>query len=156
MKRLLLLSLLSLMASGICGLLRPPGAVLAGTGEVVFVEALVDLASDGSAVVAYTVQWEVVSGDLHGFYFEEQDNLRIGTVSTDSYALDSEGRRYPDFRSFVLGGGRLKREVYTTICGPASFGAGAIGASAGGWLGPWSAGQRSACGPSHPCGGGIS
>ena len=114
MKKLFLLILLALIASGLCGLLWQPAVVLAGTGEVVFVEAQVDLAADGSAVLAYTVQWRVTSGELHGFYFDEQDKLRIGTVSTESYAVDSEGRRYsldinevsPDRLDIVLADGQ--------------------------------------------------
>ena len=44
--------------------------------------------------MAYTVQWRVLSGELHGFYFEGNDRLRVGTVSQDSYAVDSRGKRY--------------------------------------------------------------
>ena len=91
MKRLFFLALI---VSGICFLFWRPPSAHAGTGEVVFVEAQVDLSKDGSAVLAYTVQWRVVSGVLHGFYFEEQDKLRIGTISADSYAVDSQGNRY--------------------------------------------------------------
>lgn len=36
---------------------------------MVFVAAEVDLRADGTAVLAYTVQWQVISGELHGFYF---------------------------------------------------------------------------------------
>jgi hypothetical protein len=66
----------------------------AGTGEILFVETDVDLQANGSAVVAYTVQWRVLSGEFHGFYFEGNDRLRIGRFSSDSYALDAEGNKY--------------------------------------------------------------
>lgn len=40
-----------------------------GKGDIVFVETEVDLQPTGAAVVAYTVQYRVLSGTLHGFYF---------------------------------------------------------------------------------------
>ena len=38
-------------------------------GEVFFVETDVELNSDGSAVVAYTVQWRVIGDRMRGFLF---------------------------------------------------------------------------------------
>ncbi|MCB0293710.1 MAG: hypothetical protein KDG51_00350, partial [Calditrichaeota bacterium] len=72
-----------------------PYILLAGKGEISFVETQVDLRADGSAVVAYTVQWRVLSGELHGFYFQGNDRLNIDRFSSDSYALDEQGNRYP-------------------------------------------------------------
>ncbi|MDQ1351455.1 MAG: hypothetical protein QG657_1757, partial [Acidobacteriota bacterium] len=66
----------------------------AGTGEILFVETDVDLQANGSAVVAYTVQWRVLSGEFHGFYFQGNDRLRVERFSSDSYAVDSEGNKY--------------------------------------------------------------
>ena len=63
-------------------------------GEIRFVETDVDLRRDGAAVVGYTVQWAVLSGELHGFYFEGNDRLRVRRFSSDSYAVDSRGQRY--------------------------------------------------------------
>ena len=91
MKRLFVLALI---VAAICLPFWRPATVYAGTGEIVFVETQVDLSRDGSAVVAYTVQWRVVSGVLHGFYFQGNDQLRIDTMSSDSYAVDSQGNRY--------------------------------------------------------------
>jgi hypothetical protein len=65
-----------------------------GTAEIRFVETSVDLRQDGSAVVLYTVQWAVRRGELHGFYFEGNDRLRVAMVSQDSYAVDDAGHRY--------------------------------------------------------------
>ncbi|MBE3074235.1 MAG: hypothetical protein IMZ75_04710, partial [Actinobacteria bacterium] len=67
---------------------------LAGTGEISFVETNVDLAADGTAVVAYTVRWKVLSGEFHGFYFEGNDRLLITTFSSDSWAESASGGRY--------------------------------------------------------------
>jgi hypothetical protein len=69
-------------------------SVWAGTGEIRFVETDVDLRSDGSAILAYTVQWQVLSGELHGFYFENQDRLPLGMAVDSSYAVDSNRNRY--------------------------------------------------------------
>ncbi|MFQ5507340.1 MAG: hypothetical protein ACE5F1_21450 [Planctomycetota bacterium] len=44
--------------------------------------------------MAYTVQWAVLSGELHGFYFRSEDRLRIGMAADTAYALDQNGRRY--------------------------------------------------------------
>ena len=66
----------------------------AGKGQIVFVETAVDLQATGKAVVAYTVQWQVISGELHGFYFQGNDQLVIQKMSSDSYAVDSAGNRY--------------------------------------------------------------
>ena len=66
----------------------------AGTGEIRFVETDVDLRADGSAVVAYTVQWAVLSGELHGFYFQGNDRLQVSRIANDSFAVDADGNRY--------------------------------------------------------------
>ncbi|PIP38368.1 MAG: hypothetical protein COX19_13140, partial [Desulfobacterales bacterium CG23_combo_of_CG06-09_8_20_14_all_51_8] len=76
----------------------------AGTGEIVFVETQVDLSATGAAVVAYTVQYRVISGMMHGFYFMGNDRLKVRAVSEDSYALDASGRRYKLDISPVSGG----------------------------------------------------
>jgi hypothetical protein len=66
----------------------------AGKGEINFVETAVDLRPDGVAVVVYTVQWKVLSGELHGFYFQGNDRLKVRMVAEDGYAVDSRGNRY--------------------------------------------------------------
>ena len=71
-----------------------PSPALAGSGDITLVEADVELNADGSAVVIYTVQWQVTSGEFHGFYFEGNENLRIDRFSDDSYAVDSDGNEY--------------------------------------------------------------
>ncbi|MBD3243797.1 MAG: hypothetical protein GF331_24610, partial [Chitinivibrionales bacterium] len=68
--------------------------LVAGKGEITFVEAAVDLQASGRAVVAYTVQWRVLSGELHGFYFSGNDRLDIRRFSSQSYAVDSKARKY--------------------------------------------------------------
>ena len=76
----------------------------AGKGDIVFVEANVDLQSNGVAVVAYTVQWRVLSGELHGFYFQKGARSHIDKVSSESYAVDSSGKRYALDISTASGG----------------------------------------------------
>jgi len=66
----------------------------AGSGEVVFVETGVELEPDGRAVVVYTVQWQVVTPELHGFYFSGNDRLEIIGWSPKSYAVDDFEHRY--------------------------------------------------------------
>ncbi len=83
-----------LLVSALVSLLFCSPLCLAGKGEINFVETDVDLRRDGSAVVAYTVQWRVLSGELHGFYFEGNERLRVRKHSSESYATDSSGRRY--------------------------------------------------------------
>ncbi|MBD3305455.1 hypothetical protein GF348_03705, partial [candidate division KSB3 bacterium] len=78
--------------------------VWAGKGEINFVETAVDLHPTGAAVVAYTVQWQVISGELHGFYFQGNDRLRVNKISDQSYAVDSAGNRYALDISNVGGG----------------------------------------------------
>jgi hypothetical protein len=68
--------------------------VAEAAGEIRFVETDVDLRADGSAVLAYTVQWRVISGELHGFCLENQDHLPLGMAVDASYAVDSRGNRY--------------------------------------------------------------
>ena len=70
------------------------GPALAGKGEIVFVETHVDLQATGKAVVAYAVQYRVVSGEMHGFYFKGNDRLKVSVLSKDSYALDSANKKY--------------------------------------------------------------
>src|SRR5665811_452097 len=65
---------------------------LAGTGEINFVETVVELSPDGTGVVSYAIQWHVLSGELHGFYFQPSEPITI--FSEDSFASDSSGRRY--------------------------------------------------------------
>jgi len=71
-----------------------PVRVMAGRGEIRFVETAVDLRTDGQAVVAYTVQWRVLEGKLHGFYFSGNERLRVEMAVDRSYAVDSRGNRY--------------------------------------------------------------
>ncbi|MHC4992577.1 MAG: hypothetical protein ACYTGC_16525, partial [Planctomycetota bacterium] len=78
----------------ICLLFISLAPAIAGRGEIRFVETDIDLRADGSAVVAYTVQWAVVSGELHGFYFEGNDRLRVSMVGRDAFAVDSDANRY--------------------------------------------------------------
>jgi hypothetical protein len=75
-------------------LLAPLTVSAQGTGEVRFVETSVDLRGDGTAVVRYTVQWQVLRGEMHGFYFEGNDRLRVSMLSAGSRAVDSRGRQY--------------------------------------------------------------
>lgn len=77
---------------------------LAGTGEIIFVETVVDLQLTGKAIVTYTAQWRVISGELHGFYFESSDRLEISNISSDSYAVNAAGNRYNLDISNVGGG----------------------------------------------------
>ena len=87
---------------------------MAGKGEIVFVETQVDLRNTGQAVIAYTVQYRVISGTLHGFYFLGNDRLKVRAISRDAYALDDSGNRYalsisslPDGQwDIVLAGGK--------------------------------------------------
>ncbi|MHB1003898.1 MAG: hypothetical protein ACYC1B_08780, partial [Thermoleophilia bacterium] len=84
----------------------------AGTGEITFVEADVELEADGSAVIIYTADWRVISGELHGFYFQTSEPVYM--FADDSYAVDSAGNQYPlditrladDRYDIVLDGGR--------------------------------------------------
>jgi hypothetical protein len=64
-------------------------ALLAGTGEIRFVETDVDLRDNGRAVVSYTVQWRVLEGELHGFYFSGNDRLAVHFLNDQAYAVDS-------------------------------------------------------------------
>ena len=97
---------------------------VAGKGEIRFVETDVDLRADGSAVVAYTVQWAVLSGELHGFYFQGNDRLRVGRVADDSFAVDSDGNRYglsidkvaSDTWDIVLADGQGRRIRHRDLC----------------------------------------
>ena len=77
----------------------------AGEGEIRFVETTVDLNSDGSALVLYQLQWWVKSGEMHGFYFEGNDRLKVGMAVDQAAALDGDGKRYRlDIRP--MGGGK--------------------------------------------------
>ena len=49
----------------------------AGKGEIKSVETTVAFQSDGKAIVNYLVKWNVLSGELHGFYFQGNDKLRV-------------------------------------------------------------------------------
>ena len=60
-----------------------------GSGKIEFVECSVDLQDDGTCVIGYTVRYRVVSGELHGFYFDSQDELHIHAFSDKSYGVDS-------------------------------------------------------------------
>jgi hypothetical protein len=82
-----------------------PLHVLAGTGEIRFVEADVDLRADGSGVVVYTVRWDVLTPDLHGFYFQEDPRLRVQMVPPEAGAVDSSGGQY-GLSIERVGGGR--------------------------------------------------
>jgi hypothetical protein len=68
--------------------------MFAGKGSINFVETTVRLAEDGAAIVGYTMQYRVVSGELHGFYFSGNDRLKIQAFATESYAIDDFGNRY--------------------------------------------------------------
>ena len=71
-----------------------PMLAQAGKGEIRFVETSVDLRGDGTAVVMYEIQWQVNSGEMHGFYFQGNDKLRVAMSKDQSAALDSDGNRY--------------------------------------------------------------
>jgi hypothetical protein len=94
----------------------------AGKGDVYFVETDVDLNRDGSAVVAYTVQWRVVGDRLRGFVFSGNDRLRVGPFSEKSHAVDDAGNRYdleinrmqPDVYEILLAGGQGVRSGHVT------------------------------------------
>ena len=68
--------------------------VLAGKGEIEFVECDVDIKANGNAVIGYTVRYKVISGELHGFYFNGNDRLVINSFSDKSYAVDDNGTSY--------------------------------------------------------------
>ncbi|MCK5057733.1 MAG: hypothetical protein KAT34_13825, partial [Candidatus Aminicenantes bacterium] len=76
----------------------------AGKGRILFVETEVDLKQNGEAVVGYTVRWEVLSGELHGFYFQGNDRLKAAMVPDNSYAVDSSEREYKLDISYVGSG----------------------------------------------------
>lgn len=59
-----------------------------------FVKTKVDFLANGSAVVPYSVQWRVLSGELHGFYFHATDRLPIERFFKNSYAVDEQRNRY--------------------------------------------------------------
>ena len=71
-----------------------PKMTFAGKGEINFIETDVDLSSNGAAVIAYTIQWKVISGDFHGFYFQKDRKLTANKVSDNCYAIDSEKNKY--------------------------------------------------------------
>ncbi len=75
-------------------MLVAPLLAYAGKGEIRFVETSVDLRADGSAVVMYEIQWQVNSGEMHGFYFQGNDKLRVAMSKDQSTAMDSDGNRY--------------------------------------------------------------
>ena len=81
-----------------------PQNLTAGQGRISFVETVVDLRENGAAVVGYTVQWQVLSGELHGFYFEGNDRLKVGMIPADSYAVDGLEMKYKLDISYVSGG----------------------------------------------------
>ncbi|NJK97457.1 MAG: hypothetical protein HC905_23405 [Bacteroidales bacterium] len=70
------------------------GHLWAGTGTINFVETTVELKTNGEATVAYTVQYEVLDGELHGFYFSGLDKLPVFGFYDESYAVDDKGNRY--------------------------------------------------------------
>ncbi|MFH2096202.1 MAG: DUF2207 domain-containing protein, partial [Bacteroidota bacterium] len=70
------------------------GAMLfAGSGTINFVETTVELNKDGTAKVTYIVQWKVLSGELHGFYFNGNEKLYIPSF-TETWAEDEAGNNY--------------------------------------------------------------
>lgn len=75
-------------------LLLTPLYGFAGKGEIHFVETSVDLQADGSAVVLYEIQWQVTSGEMHGFYFQGNDQLKVGMAKDQAGAIDSDGNQY--------------------------------------------------------------
>ena len=80
--------------------------LFAGKGEIKFIETYVDLQADGKAVVTYTIQWNVVSGEYHGFYFEGHGKLRLKFLD-DSHAFDDFNNRFP-LKIENTGGGKYK------------------------------------------------
>jgi hypothetical protein len=68
--------------------------LFAGSGTINFVETTVELNKAGEANVAYVVQYKVLSGEMHGFYFSGNDRLVINSFSDESYAVDDFGNRY--------------------------------------------------------------
>src|SRR5512147_518799 len=68
--------------------------IFAGSGTINFVECTVDLSSTGNASVSYMVQYQVTSGEMHGFYFSGNDRLAISGFSDESYAVDDKGVHY--------------------------------------------------------------
>jgi hypothetical protein len=55
--------------------------LFAGSGTINFVETTVELNKAGEANVAYVVQYKVLSGEMHGFYFSGNDRLVINSFS---------------------------------------------------------------------------
>ena len=68
--------------------------LFAGSGTINFVETTVELTKTGEANVAYVVQYKVLSGEMHGFYFQGNERLVIDEFSDESYATDDFGNRY--------------------------------------------------------------
>src|SRR4030042_6832767 len=54
----------------------------------------VSLWQDGRADFVYKIKWQILSGDMSGFYFQE---LSVDPYFNyeNSYALDDQGRKYP-------------------------------------------------------------
>ncbi|RLD86631.1 MAG: hypothetical protein DRJ07_00285, partial [Bacteroidetes bacterium] len=77
--------------------------VYAGSGVINFVETTVELSETGQATVAYIVQYRVVSGEMHGFYFSGNDRLQIQGFLKESYATDGFGNKYELDISHVSG-----------------------------------------------------
>ncbi|MFO7877769.1 MAG: hypothetical protein R6U55_14430 [Desulfovermiculus sp.] len=71
-----------------------PAAAGERKGDVRFVETDVVLNPDGSALVGYTVQWEVTGDRMRGFVFAGNDRLQAGSFNQRSHALDGAGNRY--------------------------------------------------------------
>ncbi|MCF6242907.1 MAG: hypothetical protein L3J74_16385, partial [Bacteroidales bacterium] len=68
--------------------------IFAGSGTINFVETTVELDSRGKATVKYVVQYHVIEGELHGFYFSGNGKLSIKAFADESYAVDDFGNRY--------------------------------------------------------------
>jgi len=77
--------------------------VYAGSGVINFVETTVELSESGEATVKYIVQYRVVSGEMHGFYFSGNDKLEIKGFLKESYATDDFGNKYGLDISHVTG-----------------------------------------------------
>ena len=87
---------LTAVVASLAILLASAGTALAGEGNPVWCEVEVDLGKHGRSSVQYTVAYEVVSGEFHGFFFHgpQIDDLRPVWDDRFAVALTDDGRRF--------------------------------------------------------------
>ena len=97
-------------------------SLTAGEGRLEFVETEVILFPDGKASVEYVVRFNVISGELHGFYFGGFDRLTPHFDYQNASAIDSRGNTYgleikkerSDLYDIILAKGRGVSTGYVT------------------------------------------